>query len=124
MTTAKDNIQLPYFKDTGLDGKKLYTPKECTERSRHSIKRINDMDIKPALSGETIQKRHNNYQASKNTYTGKPTHTRKVIVDSAGNKTGHHYINARQRRLNATSATNWDNLQEYAAAIPRRLKKE
>ena len=34
--------------------KKLYTPKEWTERLRHYIKRIHDIDIKPALSGETM----------------------------------------------------------------------
>ena len=54
MATARSNIQLPYLEDTGLDGKKLYTPKEWTERLRHYIKRIYDIDIKPALSGETI----------------------------------------------------------------------
>ena len=54
MTTVKNNIQLPYLGDTGLDGKKLYTPKEWMERLRHYIKRIYDIDIKPALSGETI----------------------------------------------------------------------
>ena len=54
MTTAKNNIQLPYLEDTELDGKKLYIPKEWTERLRHYIKRIYDIDIKPALSGETI----------------------------------------------------------------------
>ena len=54
MATARSNIQLPYLEDTGLDGKKLYTPKEWTEQLRHYIKRIYDIDIKPALSGETI----------------------------------------------------------------------
>ena len=34
--------------------KKLYTPKEWTERLRHYIKRIHDIYIKPALSGETM----------------------------------------------------------------------
>ena len=54
MTTTTNNILLPYLEDTGLDGKKLYTPKEWTERMRHYIKRIHDIDIKPALSGETM----------------------------------------------------------------------
>ena len=54
MTTTKSNILLPYLEDTGLDGKKQYTPKEWTERLRHYIKRIHDIDIKPALSGETM----------------------------------------------------------------------
>ena len=52
MTTTKSNILLPYLEDTGLDGKKLCTPKEWTERLRHYIKRIHDVDIKPALSGD------------------------------------------------------------------------
>ena len=55
MATTKNNIVLPYLEDTGLDGKKLYTPKEWTERLRHYIHRIYNIDIKPALSGETIQ---------------------------------------------------------------------
>ena len=38
MTTT--NIKLTYQEDTGLDGKKLYTPKEWTERFRHYTKRI------------------------------------------------------------------------------------
>ena len=52
MTTTKSNILLPYLEDTGLDEKKLYTPKEWTERLRHYMKRIHDIDIKPALSGK------------------------------------------------------------------------
>ena len=47
-------IQLPYLEDTGLDGKKLYTPKEWTERLRHYIKRIYNIDIKPILTDDTI----------------------------------------------------------------------
>ena len=54
MATTTNNILLPYLEDTGLDGKKLYTPEEWTERMRHYIKRIHDIDIKPALSGETM----------------------------------------------------------------------
>ena len=54
MATTKSNILLPYLEDTGLDGKKIYTPKEWTERLRHYIKRIHAIDIKPALSGETM----------------------------------------------------------------------
>ena len=51
MATTTNNILLPYLEDTGLDGKKLYIPKEWTKRMRHYIKRIHDIDIKPALSG-------------------------------------------------------------------------
>ena len=47
-------IQLPYLEDTGLDGKKLYTPKEWTERLRHYIKRIYNIDIKPILTNDTV----------------------------------------------------------------------
>ena len=54
MATTTNNILLPYLEDTGLDGKKLYTPNEWTKRIRHYIKRIHDIDIKPALSGETM----------------------------------------------------------------------
>ena len=54
MTTTKNNILLPYLEDTRLDGKKLYIPKEWTERLRHYIKRMYNIDIKLALSGETI----------------------------------------------------------------------
>ena len=35
--------------NTGLDGKNLYTSKEWTERLRHYIKRIYDIDIKPGF---------------------------------------------------------------------------
>ena len=37
MTTT--NIRIPYLEDIGLDGKKLYTPKEWTERFRHYTKK-------------------------------------------------------------------------------------
>ena len=47
-------IQLPYLEDIGLDGKKLYTPKEWTERLRHYIKRIYNIDIKPILTDDTV----------------------------------------------------------------------
>ena len=59
MATTNNNILLPYLEDTGLDGKKLYTPKEWTERLRHYINRIHNIDIKPALSGETIPTSNN-----------------------------------------------------------------
>ena len=39
-------------------------------------------------------------------------------MDFADNKIGPHYTNARQKRQNATTAINWDSLQEYAAAKP------
>ena len=59
MTAATNNILLPYLEDTGLDGKKLYIPKEWTERMRHYTKRIHDIDIKLALSKEwSEQMRH------------------------------------------------------------------
>ena len=47
-------IQLPYLEDTGLDRKKLYTPKEWTERFRHNKKRIQNIDIKQILKDETL----------------------------------------------------------------------
>ena len=47
-------IQLPYLEDTGLDGKKLYTPKEWTERFRHYTKRIHNIDIKSILTDDTV----------------------------------------------------------------------
>ena len=52
MTTT--HIKLPYLEDTGLDGKKLYTPRECTERFRHFTKRILNMDIKQILTDDTV----------------------------------------------------------------------
>ena len=39
MTTNTKGIQLHCLEDNGLDGKKLYTTKELTERLRHYIKR-------------------------------------------------------------------------------------
>ena len=48
--TATNNIQLSYLEDTGLDGNKLYTPKEWTERFRHYVKRIHDFDNKQIIS--------------------------------------------------------------------------
>ena len=54
MTTTTNNILVPYLEDTGLDGRKLYTPIEWTELMRQYIKRIHDIDKTPALSGETI----------------------------------------------------------------------
>ena len=38
MTTT--NIKLLYLEDTGLGGKKLYTPKEWTERFRHQKRNL------------------------------------------------------------------------------------
>ena len=51
--TATNNIQLSYLEDTGLDGNKLYTPKEWTERFRHYVKKIHDIDNKQIISEET-----------------------------------------------------------------------
>ena len=51
-TTTK--IQLPYLEDTGLDGKKIYTPREWTERFRHYVKRIHNIDIKQILTDDTV----------------------------------------------------------------------
>ena len=76
MTTVKNNIQLPYLENTGLDGKKLYTPKEWTERLRHYIIRIYDIDIKPALSGETIP--------TSNRWTEKEPEKRQDLIWGAG----------------------------------------
>ena len=59
-------IKLPYLEDTGLDGKKLYTPKEWTERFRH-IKRIHNIDIKQILTDDTVP-------------TGDPWDTRKPEI--------------------------------------------
>ena len=44
-----------FLEDTRLDVKKLYTPKEWTERLQHFIKRIYDIGKKPALPGKAIQ---------------------------------------------------------------------
>ena len=52
MTTAT-KIQ-PYLEDTGLDGKKIYTPREWTERFRHYVKRIHNIDIKEILTDNTV----------------------------------------------------------------------
>ena len=76
MTTVKNNIQLPYLEDTGLDGKKLYTLKEWTERLRHYIKRTHDIDMKPALSGETIP--------TSNRWTEKESEIRQDLIWGAG----------------------------------------
>ena len=49
------NIKLPYLEDTGLYGKKLYTPKEwTTERFRHYTKRIYNVDIKQILTDDMV----------------------------------------------------------------------
>ena len=76
MTTTKNNILLPYLEDTGLDGKRLYTPKEWTERLRHYIKRIHYIDIKPALSGETMP--------TSNEWTTKEPEIRQDFIWGAG----------------------------------------
>ena len=55
MTTTTNNKLLPCLEDTGLEGKKQYTPKERTERLQHYIKRVYDIGIKPTLSCETIR---------------------------------------------------------------------
>ena len=54
MTTTINNILLPHVEDTRINGKKLFTTNEWTERLRHYIKRIYDNGIKPALTGEAI----------------------------------------------------------------------
>ena len=76
MTTTKNYLLLPYLEDTGLDGKKLYTPKERTERLRHYIKRIYNINKKPALSGET--------KPTSNEWTTKETETRQDFIRGAG----------------------------------------
>ena len=58
MTTTTKNILLTYLEDNGLDGQKLFTPEKLTERMRHYIKRIHNIDLEPALSGETITTNH------------------------------------------------------------------
>ena len=50
---------------------------------------------------EIKQEPNKNYTKTTNqtkTHTPKDQHNRKMIADSAGNKTGHHYIKAQQRR--------------------------
>ena len=76
MTTVKNNIQLPYLKYIGLEGKKLYTPKEWTERLRHYIKRIYNIDIKSALFGGTIP--------TSNRWTEKEPEIRQDLIWGAG----------------------------------------
>ena len=53
MATAT-KIQLPYLEDTGLDGKKIYTPREWTERLPYYIKRIHNINIKQILTDDTV----------------------------------------------------------------------
>ena len=48
------NIRLPYLEDTGIDEKKLYSPKELTERFRHYKKRMYNLDIKHILTNDTV----------------------------------------------------------------------
>ena len=76
MTTTTSNIQVPYLEDTGLDGKKIYTPKEWTEQLRHYIKQIFDIDTKPALSGETVP--------TSNRWTEKEPELRQDLIWGAG----------------------------------------
>ena len=52
--TTTTKIQPPYLEDTGLDGKKIYTPREWTERFRHYVKRINNIDIKQILTDDAV----------------------------------------------------------------------
>ena len=40
MTTTTNNILLPYLKDTGLVGKKLYTPKRM-DRTNETLHQTN-----------------------------------------------------------------------------------
>ena len=47
-------IQLPYLEDTGLDGKKIKTPKEWTQIFRHCRKRIHNIDIEPIPTDDTV----------------------------------------------------------------------
>ena len=49
MATTSNKILLPYLENTGLDGINYIPPKNTPY-----IKRIHNIDIKPALSGETI----------------------------------------------------------------------
>ena len=48
---ATTKIQQPYLKDTRLDGKQKYTPKEWTERFWHYILNI---DIKQILTDDMV----------------------------------------------------------------------
>ena len=47
-------IQLPYLEDTELDRKKVYTPKDWTERFWHYIKRIQNFDNNQILTDDTV----------------------------------------------------------------------
>ena len=51
--TTTNHLQLPYLDITGLDGNKLYTLNERSERFRYYIKRINNIDNKQFPTGET-----------------------------------------------------------------------
>ena len=73
------------------------------------------------IKQEPIQKIHKKNQ-QKNPHTQGSQH-KKTTVDFADNKIGHHHTNAQQRRQNAITATNWDTLQEYAAAKPKTQKR-
>ena len=53
MATAT-KIKLPYLEDTGVDRKKIYTPREWTDRFRHYVKRIHNIDIKQILTDDTV----------------------------------------------------------------------
>ena len=52
-------IQLPYLEDTKLDGKKIHTPREWTERFRHYMKRVHNIDIKQILTNNTVHSDEN-----------------------------------------------------------------
>ena len=77
MTATTNNNLLPYLEDTGHDGKKLYTPKEWTERMGHYIKRLYDIDVKSALSGETIPTNNGwteKEPTTRHNFSGEPDH--------------------------------------------------
>ena len=51
---ATTTINLPYLEDTTVDGKKIFSHKEWTERFRHYIKRTHNVDIKSISTDGTI----------------------------------------------------------------------
>ena len=76
MTTT--NIKLPYLEDTGLDGKKLYTPREWTERFRHneSFRKNPQRGYQGNINGR--------YGATGDTWDTKEPEIRQKFIRSAG----------------------------------------
>ena len=87
-------------------------------------KRHKQSKIPSALAKEKEIKEEPIQKIQPRNYRKKLKQQRKTTtVDSADYKIGHHHINARQKRLNATIATKWDTLREYAAVKPITTKE-